>query len=127
MNFQASKPFYIVVILLLIMLCLFVPKVVITPSPVGIEVTPDVHVEVQSATPEICVESPNVEVIIEDNKDGWTEETISIRMGNKEYPWAVHNIVAERYNNRLWIVTVTFKDHGGFFRTREYIFDEVDP
>ena len=81
------------------------------------------NVSVNSTMPDIYIEVPETIVepqIIMPVKDGWTEETVLIRMRNKDYPWLVHNISAERYNNRLWIVTVEFQSF-----SRQYIFDEV--
>lgn len=75
---------------------------------------PETVVNVQ--TPDIIVET---EIVIEDGQDGWTEETVLIRMNERKYPWTVYNMTAERYNNRLWIITVEFKEWN-----RHYIFDE---
>ena len=111
MNFKASKV-YVVVIILLIILLLCVPEVVVTPSPVAIEVMP--------STPEICVEAPNVEVTICDTyEQRYTEELVNIVMSHKEYPWQVCNITSTYIDKGLWIVTVEFKDWD-----RKYVFDE---
>jgi len=89
------------------------PKIVVTPSPIGIEVMP--------ATPEICVEAPQV-TIVSKIDDGWTEETVIIRMRERKYTWPIKTITAERYNNRLWIVEIDFDTSINI--SRQYIFDE---
>ena len=114
MDFKAGKVFYGIVIVLLVVLILVIPKqIVLTPSPIGIEVMP--------ATPEICVEAPQV-TIVSKIDDGWTEETVIIRMRERKYTWPIKTITAERYNNRLWIVEIDFDTSINI--SRQYIFDE---
>lgn len=84
-------------------------------------VSPNIIVSPIVETPDIYVE-PIVEVTNCDDKDGWTEETVIIRMREREYIWAIRNITAERYNDRLWVVTIEFETSINV--VRQYIFDE---
>jgi|GEM_PF-6892415 len=99
------------------------PKIVVTPSPIGIEVMP--------ATPEICVESavpditvsPVGEIVISEvYSERYTEELVKIVMENKIYPWPMGKVSSVEYQgNGLWLVTVKFRT-----LSKQYIFDEVN-
>lgn len=127
MNFQAGKPFYIVVGCLIAVLCLCVPnKIIVEPSPVGIEVTPNVAVNVQSAVPDVIVE-PEINVVpnVVQYEQRYTEKLVNIAMQNKDYPYPVNSITSEYIDNGIWIVTVRFNDLK--IKSKQYIFDEVNP
>ena len=124
MEFKAGKVFYGIVIVLLVVLILVIPKqIVLTPSPIGIEVMP--------ATPEICVESavpditvsPIGEIVISEvYSERYTEELVKIVMENKIYPWPMGKVTSVEYQgNGLWLVTVKFRT-----LSRQYVFDEVN-
>jgi len=125
MNFEANKPIYIIVMLMLMILCLSMPtKTIITPSPIGIEITPDVAVNVQSAVPDILVE-PEINVLPNVYEQRYTPELIRIVYENRDFPYSVNSIDSVYQGNGLWIVTVTFNSFE--VKSKRYIFDEVNP
>jgi len=99
----------------LLLLCSCTPDIIVEPSPVAVE--PDVAVNVQSAIPDIIVESQIYE-------RRYTEELVNIAMENARpwKPWIAKNITSEYIDKGIWLVTVDFKSF-----KRQYIFDEVDP
>lgn len=113
---------YVIVILLLMILCLCMPtKTIITPSPVGIEVTPNVAVNVQSATPDVIIE-PQINILTNVPKDvpRYNEEMVRAIMRDYDFPWMpIKSLEIEHHGGRIWYVYATFQN-----TTRLYIFDE---
>ena len=126
MNFIVSKPFYVIVALLILIICLCAfgllnqSTIIVEPTPVE----PNVAVNVQSAVPDVIVES-QINVYQDVYEQRYTEELVIIAMKNKDYPWLVqvldgkYQIFPEYQDKGIWIVTVDFQSF-----SRQYIFDE---
>ena len=96
------------------------PKIVVTPSPIGIEVMP--------ATPEICVESAVPDITVSPvgempYQQRYTEKLVITEMRNRKYSWLPSAFKAEYQGEGLWLVTVSFKD-AYTVRKVQYVFNE---